>query len=385
MNRREFVQTSALGITVLLANGCSSHAGDAEMELELAPGPAAEDIRWRVLRYAVRAPNSHNTQPWLVDLRREGELDLYVDRSRLLPQTDPPARQIHISQGTFLELLTLAAAAFGYGAEVKYFPRGQYSSPEVADLPVATVVFHPDATAPRDPLFGEIPKRYTNKRNYDPTVPLTAAQVAAIQAAPGSQRFPLLMISEAQPRQTLTQICHEAMQIETSGAARNRETGQWFRFSDQEARQKRDGFSVAHNGTTGIRKWVAETFLLSRKSVDDPKGMFARLAADAVREQAHSAPAFAALVSTANTRLDQVLVGRAYARIQLAGIQAGLFMHPFSQVLEEYPEMAELQGRFKQALGVAPEHTVQMFFRIGQAQPSPHTLRRDVHSLVRSA
>ena len=85
------------------------------------------------MSYAILAANPHNTQPWIVDLTGPGNLDLYVDQQRLLPETDPPARQIHISQGTFLENLKLAARQYGYRTEIKYFPKGEYGNAVIED------------------------------------------------------------------------------------------------------------------------------------------------------------------------------------------------------------------------------------------------------------
>ena len=64
----------------------------------------------KLISYALLAPNSHNIQPWLLKLTGENSFDLYVDQTRLLPKTDPPSRQIHISQGTFLEYLKIKKA-----------------------------------------------------------------------------------------------------------------------------------------------------------------------------------------------------------------------------------------------------------------------------------
>ena len=68
--------------------------------------------------------NPHNRQPWLVKLPAPGHIELYVDRERLLPATDPLSRQIMVSQGTFIEQLDLAARALGQAATIEYFPRG---------------------------------------------------------------------------------------------------------------------------------------------------------------------------------------------------------------------------------------------------------------------
>ncbi|HNL02610.1 MAG TPA: hypothetical protein PKJ30_15975, partial [Leptospiraceae bacterium] len=61
------------------------------------------------INVGITAPNSHNTQPWKFRIISPLEMILYVDEKRILPVTDPPVRQVHISQGTFLELLSIGA------------------------------------------------------------------------------------------------------------------------------------------------------------------------------------------------------------------------------------------------------------------------------------
>ena len=74
--------------------------------LPLGQAGLGEDARHRALSYALLAPNPHNRQPWLVDLREAGLATLHVDAGKLLPQaalaagdedpgclTDPQARR----------------------------------------------------------------------------------------------------------------------------------------------------------------------------------------------------------------------------------------------------------------------------------------------------
>src|SRR5574343_310653 len=94
--------------------------------------PAQGDVRSWLVSAAVLATHSHNLQSWVVDLREPGHLDLYCDRQRLLPETDPLNRQIMMSHGTFLELLDMAAREAGLRAEVALFPQGVFAG-EVPD------------------------------------------------------------------------------------------------------------------------------------------------------------------------------------------------------------------------------------------------------------
>ena len=49
---------------------------------------ATSDGVTALLRAAIQAPSSHNTQPWAF-LVRDGGIDLLADRTRALPSTTP--------------------------------------------------------------------------------------------------------------------------------------------------------------------------------------------------------------------------------------------------------------------------------------------------------
>ncbi len=378
MDRRNFLKATTASVTGFYM-GCRATLPQTKRKTS-ARKP--EDIRLRVLQYAMFAPNSHNAQPWLVDLTAENGMNLYVDRIRLLPATDPNARQTHISQGTFIELVEIAARQFGYTAEVRYFPDGEYSNNSIEDRPVASIAFRP-CRGILDPLFAEITKRQTNRRPYKLTQALAAADLAKIRSAPKTDENSWRIVLDESQRRTIAEICREAMAIEVSSPERNRETANWFRFSDRELRAKRDGFGLAQSGTEGLKKWIAETFVLSRERAPNPQGAFAQGAVSETEAQAGSASTFAALVTKTNTRMDQVLIGRAYARVDLTASRLGMAIQPLSQTLEEYAEMAALQRRMKQALNVVDAHTVQMLFRLGYARPTHPAPRRDGTALVR--
>lgn len=77
-------------------------------------------------------------------------------------------------------------------------------------------------------------------------------------------------------------------------------------------------------------------------------------------------------------------VGRAYARLALAAQDMGLAIHPWSQTLEEYEEMADLREEMRAFLAPPEGETVQMLVRIGFAEPVAPSARRDAQDFIRA-
>lgn len=386
MHRRNFIKVVAASSGILLVpsvlSGCDAQRLTA-LDGWRGPDDAEKDIRIWVLSYALLAPNPHNKQPWIIDLKGPNQFDLYVDPDRLLPETDPPYRQIHISQGTFLENLSLAAGHFGYRADIAYFPRGLYENTVLEPKPVATINLVETASQQHDPLFDSILKRQSNRRPFADT-PLSPEQLDGIRgvATSANTGFSLTITADESQRKRLAEFATQAMAIEVANKRRIEESVEMFRFNDEELERHRDGFGAPQMGADGIKKYLAEHLLISRESFLGEGSSFGEQSIDGVFDQAGSAAAFGWLVSNNNTRLDQIVAGRIYDRINLTATALGVAVHPMSQVLQEYVDMTSLQREFKRYLNVAEDHTVQMFFRLGIAEPIRHTARRRVQDLI---
>ena len=146
MQRRSFIRLAGGGVfaaaTAAAVSGCSDAYPTQAIEAWRGPGPQSDLRRWAVA-HAILAPNSHNRQPWLVDLREPDAITLHVDRERLLPMTDPWFRQVIVSQGTFIESLVLALRERGQAARVQLFPQGEFKPRAVDDRPVARITWAP--------------------------------------------------------------------------------------------------------------------------------------------------------------------------------------------------------------------------------------------------
>ncbi|GGK58882.1 Acg family FMN-binding oxidoreductase [Amphritea balenae] len=389
MNRRNFIQILGLGAGLGAGIGISSAivgCGPTEPTEAFGwngPDPMEKDIRMQVLAYAILSPNSHNIQPWIIRITGPLSFDLYVDPERLLPATDPYYRQIHISQGTFLETLSIAATGLGHEARIDYFPEGVYGNHELLNKPVASIRLIPRADINPDPLFAHLLTRHSNKQEYD-NRRLKQTEIDALQTFHGAASiYPLSIVQSTKAKQQLEKILTKGMQIEVGDKKRDLETIGMFRFNDAEVKQYRDGFGVTQAGLSGIKKMIVENFLLSRESTEKDPTAFGEQAVDLTRKTAESTATFAWISSPGNSRLDQVKAGRDYCRINLKTTAMGLVQHPMSQVLQEFEEMLPLQAQFKKQFSINSSDTVQMLFRLGRAEATPHGPRRLITALIR--
>jgi hypothetical protein len=325
------------------------------------------DVRLDALSWALLAPNPHNRQPWIADVRTPGEVVIYADPDRMLPHTDPYARQITIGLGCFLDLMRMAAAEDGYRVDITPFPEG--ASPLALDSrPVARAVFTADPEVARDPLFAHVPARRSLKDPYDTTRPLPADAVDRIAelARPEGLFGGTVVPDEVAEWRALTR---EALRIEVETPHTFQESVDLFRIGHREVDANPDGIDF-----TGVLfQTLHLTGQFSRESAADPSSLAYRAGLDAVFANADTAMGHVWLVSPGNLRADQLAAGADWLRVNLACTALGIGFQPLSQALQEFPEMAALHSEVHSRL--APDGgTVQMLARIGygpQVGPSP--------------
>jgi hypothetical protein len=106
---------------------------------------------------------------------------------------------------------------------------------------------------------------------------------------------------------------------------------------------------------------------ISRKSLADPTSRAFRSGVDRYRAMLEQTPSYLWITTPGNSRSDQIAGGRAYVRANLAAAASGLGMHPVSQALQEFPEMATELDAIHARLGIKAPQRVQMLARVGHA------------------
>ena len=346
VSRRKFL-TIAGGGTIAAATAASAgflntrvpHRAIAPWQLAGSYG----DPRKNALSYALLAPNPHNLQPWLVELVGDDTVLLWHDREKRLPETDPFDRQLTIGFGCFLEQMALAAGVAGYDVRTEVFPDGEKG-------PVARAVFETGGQA--DPLAGHILSRRSCKEPFsDREVPDVAVRALESYAT---------IVTDKERVEEIRSITWDAWVAEMQTPRTLHESVDLMRFGKAEINANPDGIDLGGP----FLETLMLAGLVSRSVQRDPESRGFREGVRIYDEMLHATPAYAVLRTAGNDKTDQVRAGRDWLRLNLRCTSLGLSLHPVSQCLQEFPEMALQYGRIHDLLATNGE-TVQMLGRLG--------------------
>ncbi|AVZ78832.1 molybdopterin biosynthesis protein MoeY [Zoogloeaceae bacteirum Par-f-2] len=139
---------------------------------------ADRDTLIKILDLARWAPSGDNTQPWRFEIVADHHIAVHGHDTRDWCLYDFDGHASHMAHGALLETLRIAASGFALRAQ---WAR-RAGTPDSA--PVFDVQLADDPALAADPLISFIETRCVQRRPLQST-PLTAAQRAALQAAPG--------------------------------------------------------------------------------------------------------------------------------------------------------------------------------------------------------
>lgn len=389
--RRSILQTGAAAAVIL-------GAGAAAWSLTRAPKLAREpwskagtsfgDARLDALAYAILAPNPHNMQPWRVRLDGEDALTIFADLSRMLPETDPPNRQIVIGFGCFLELLRQAAAEKGFKADIAPFPEGE-PQPLLDRRPIASVRLIRRESATPDPLFAAALSRRTNRAPFSKTpigrdAMLPVLDAARIGFSAGDVYNSVVALggaTEGPAIDDLRALARDAWKIEWALDRTRRESINVTRIGKAEIDAAPWGLSLAGP----MMEALGVVGALTRENMDAPGKSAYEQSRDFYLKAIDTAAAFVWMTTRTNTRRDQLAAGAAWVRLHQAATLEGLAFHPLSQALQEFPEMAPAYDRAHEMLAHHQGATVQMLARIGYADAPPPAPREALMSKIVAA
>ncbi|KAI7253410.1 hypothetical protein KC345_g11379 [Hortaea werneckii] len=347
---------------------------------------AMTDPRMRLAAHGLLAASGHNMQPWRIKLDQKNDkvFTLYADNRRLSPAVDPEARQLMISQGTFLEYVRIAGQQLGYRVDIKLFPEGDYDESRLeesmASKPVARLTLNNISLVSQPPLYNYLFQPDTNRGPYT-SDKLSPAQVKDLQSINDISGLQMNIVQDAENMKVLGDYAEKAAVIEAGVDSVMQESARIFRANEREKNQFRDGFSVEGQGTSGIMRHILQGAVTLFPSMNEGKAASKQFI-NSTTASVNSTPAYALIISDDNSRVSQVRSGMLYSRLTLTAHLQGLAMQPLSQVLEEYPEMSGLYSGIHRRYA-APGQTIQMLARVGTPLKTvPLSMRRDVLELL---
>jgi hypothetical protein len=380
MKRRTFLLGTAGALT--LAGGAAGFALTRTPLRALEPwwsaGLNAADIRRFVLEYAILAPNPHNRQPWIVELLQNGDMMLFCDLDRRLPETDPFDRQIVIGLGAFVELAAIAASRLGYELNVTPFPEGE-PQPRLDTRPIARLRLIKGNTSP-DPLFAHVLKRRSTKQPYDIAHAMPDDAVTALQALSASQ-LPLSVIRDPAKVALVRDLTWKSWIIEATTERTHLETVRLMRIGRREIEANPDGVSLGGP----FLEALSLAGVLTREEMALPKSSARAQGEARYKTMLAATNAYVTIVSPQNSRAGELAAGRTYLRANLTATGLGLCMQPVSQALQEFPEMVATRKALETELGIMAPARLHMLARIGYGPEMPPTPRWPAISRVRKS
>jgi hypothetical protein len=329
-------------------------------ELDYLDAATTRDQLRFFLRYAILAPSSHNTQPWLFWLLPDA-VELYADRTRALAVVDPEDRELIISCGAALYNLRLAFRYFGYQEEVELFP-----DPECPDLLArVNIAGSHIATVAEQQLFSAIQKRHTNRHAFDGRS-LPEAVLARLQAAVPANSISLDLITDETLRHQLAHLIAEGDRLQMSNPHFRRELAAWIH-----SRRSQDGMPGYAQGMSELLDFATPLITHLLRTFDVGAGQAAR-----DQSLVEGSPVLA-LLRTANDRpTDWLETGQLLQRVVLQACVDGVSASFFNQPIE----VPSLRHRLCETLNVTGYP--QILVRLGYGPAGKPTPRRSLSEVV---
>lgn len=323
-----------------------------------AGAPAAEIFRF-LLNYAVLAPSSHNTQPWI--FRINGDLlELHADRSRGLPVCDPDDRALVISCGAALFHLRLAMRYFDMRDDVEVIPDGREQ-----DLLARIRIGERIAASPDEHrMFHAIPKRRTNRSKFEARA-VSDALLVDLQNAAKHEGASMVVVRGEARRNAVVDLVAEGDRVQMANKSFRRELAAWVRSNRASARDGVPGYGFGFTDIVSITgPFVIRTFDL---------GNF-QAAKD--RDLAEGSPVLAVMMTEADTPRDWMSCGQGLARALLTARANGLW----ASYLNQPVEVESLRPRLRDALDATG--FPQLVLRFGYGPEVRATPRRPVDEVL---
>lgn len=309
--------------------------------------PLTEQLKF-CLKYALLAPSSHNSQPWLFRIVCD-DIELYVDRTKALPVVDPDDRELIISCGAALFHLKTALRYFGFTFSVELFPK-----PVDPDL-LATIHISTKrrATPQEKQLWGAICRRHTNRQPFQERS-LSYGLLNELTKAAAAENCWLEFITDESKRNHMALLISEGDRQQMADKSFRRELAAWIHPNRARSADGLPGYAM---GIDDLSSYLGPLIL---RTFDLGNGTAAK-----DLDLAKHSPVLAVLGTNSDIAVDWLMTGQALDRILLRACADDVCASFLNQPIEipalriELAKLLEHQGhpQFLLRMGYGPATT----------------------------
>ncbi|MBI2042534.1 MAG: nitroreductase family protein [Candidatus Nealsonbacteria bacterium] len=311
-----------------------------------------------LLECGVRAPSSHNSQPWLFRVD-EKYIEIYADPKRRLSEADRDGRMLFVSLGCLIANLKIAADFLGLSHSLAYYTSG------TSDL-AARMNFFGEKKKANGDYFRATSERRSNRNQYK-NRPIPEDVIRALKDLNRDEGLRIDFVTSYKTRAQIADISSRAMGRIMSRSPFRRELAHWLRTN---ITRKKDGMPGSGHGMSLLVSCIAPHIL---RHVDVSK-----VEAKKERKRIMNFPAVVVISSRGNHRQQWLKVGELLEMILLAAQSKSIDSAIRVASIEDQIAREEL----RQALGLR-NFEPQMLFGLGYAEKTaPHSPRRRIEDYI---
>lgn len=270
-------------------------------------GTLSEQVLF-VLNFVVRAPSTHNSQPWLFRINGEN-LEIYADWKKKLPYGDKDGRDLAISVGACIEHAIIATKYFGMFKEVHV---NHDITPDTQN-PFAVIALHTSEGV--DDTFHEsilaITSRFNARGPFKPRS--VSADLLRKVESTTEEGVQLSILTEKEKMQTFASLTGEGMRSAHDDKNFRGEIASWLRSNYSQRKDGIPGYAMLAGGLLSlclpliIKHFNMGSLLakLNKKSITSSSGVL--------------------VFSSSDTPLAWVKVGMLFARVSLMLNSKGVY------------------------------------------------------------
>lgn len=315
-------------------------------------------LLWRdILEQARWAQNAHNIQSWKVEIVDDRVLVGTLDKSRLLPETDPFDRQLILSLGAFTAVAEIAASREGWNLDARWIGPSGWSDEMRNEIPLFRWELTESAEDNENSLLDTLSAATVKYAVHEAELPVSVAE--DLERSYSENRTTFQFITSPGQVVELKEKALQSFKKEMAYEPTRDESIINTRYGRKQREEYPYGITLLPNFNKSKARFIeflAAAFPQSSES-------YGKQAVQMFEKALEPSEALLLMKTTGNKPSDQYYGGMAMQRIWMDMIQRGYSLLPLSQGLQEYEAVSYEYEFFQKTLSLDGE-TVQMLWAV---------------------